>query len=102
MQGLRLSEVQEFGLELLMFAENITKLDEVAAPARKYFEDHPDELRKMNMVADDIVGAEDLSGVQWQSPSDSEEVMDDIALFNQAMADNANMVIDGDEGGEWL
>lgn len=98
MQGLRLSEVQEYGLELLMFAENIAKMNEYTAPFRDYFAANPDKLQ---MVDDDIVGAEDLSGVQWQSPSDSGEVMDDIELFNQAMAANANMVIDG-EGGEWL
>ena len=101
MQGLRLSEVQEYGLELLMFSENMAQLNQIAAPARKYYQDHPEEALT-DLVDDDIVGAEDLSGVQWQSPSDSEEVMDDIALFNKAMAENTSMVIDEDEGGEWL
>lgn len=101
MQGHRLSEVQTFGLELLMFAENIYKGDEMGALIRRYHAEQEDEVAP-DLVDDDIVGAEDLSGVQWQSPSDSEEVMADLEMFNAVMAANANVVVEGDEGGEWL
>lgn len=45
---------------------------------------------------------EDYSAVQWQTPSDlgPEEVMGDIEKFNQAMAANSHMVVEGE--GEWI
>jgi hypothetical protein len=47
-------------------------------------------------------GEEDLSAVQWQSPSDTsaEEVMGEIEMFNQAMRDK--QVVVTDDGGEWI
>lgn len=53
-------------------------------------------------IDDDIVeGAEDLSEVQWESPSKNPEVFQEIEAFNRAMADS-HMTVAADEGGEWL
>lgn len=53
-------------------------------------------------VDDDIVeGAEDLSEVKWESPTNNQDVLSEIEAFNRAMA-NSHMTVAADEGGEWL
>lgn len=46
---------------------------------------------------------EDFTDVKWESPSATgeEEVMRDLELFNQAMAENQIIAL-GEDGGEWL
>jgi hypothetical protein len=46
---------------------------------------------------------EDMTGIEWESPSSQgeEEVMRDLEMFNQAMAQNGLVTVDEGEG-EWL
>jgi hypothetical protein len=100
--GHRLNEVQVFALEVLMYDEWLTKQNAtpLVQQVRKAYRDgHFDQTEE----TDSGEGLEDLSAVQWQSPSDfgEEGVMNDIEAFNKAMAENLHVVVD-DQGGEWL
>ena len=64
---------------------------------------HEDDTGSAIDAAGDAL--EDLSAVKWQSPSDlgsEEEVMNEIEMFQKAMAANTQIVVGEDGGGEWL
>lgn len=88
--GKNLNEVQVFALELLMYQERVDSTKEIRQIAESYVD------------GDEGDAEEDLSAVQWQSPSDTgaEEVMGEIEMFNQAMANNSQTVTH--DGGEWV
>lgn len=97
--GKQLSEVQVFALELLAFQEWVDKQNadpSVLTLRRNLSEGAYDDPPTTTSHS----AEEDLSAVQWQSPSDNEGVMKEIEMFNQAMAANAHVVVD-DEGG-WI
>lgn len=96
--------MQVFALDIVMHAEWIERqnANPVVQRVRREFSEG---------LWDDEAGStgsgelEDLSAVKWQSPSDLGDetgVMNDIEMFNQAMAANVHQVVGEDGGGEWL
>lgn len=110
--------MQGFGLELLMFSDNIRagwdREEELrlALIASGKFDFAADALAGLlpvestGEVATDAAGdaLEDYSAVEWQSPTTmgEEGVMSDLAKFQEAMAANATISVGDDEEGEWL
>lgn len=115
--------MQAWGLELLMHVDNTNsrerrdiELASALIASGKYlpekilpeiFGEEIVEVRAGSPEAEaayargDVV--EDMTGIEWESPSaqGEEEVMRDLEMFNQAMAANGVVALEED-GGEWL
>jgi hypothetical protein len=78
-------------MELLLWQEQVDSNRHLVLAARTMIEEGDYEG----------TGEEDLSAVQWQSPSDFEGVMDEIEQFNRAMADR-HIAVGEEEEGAWV
>lgn len=124
LRGRRLSEVQTFGLELLSYADHIAagsdQVNElrlaliasgqydpqVLLPGNSRVMEAQDTRRGLTgplAATEDSEEVEDYSEVEWQAPADvgETEVMNDLEMFQRAMAENASVTV-SEDGGEWL
>lgn len=119
MKGRGLSQVQEFGLELLERQDNLRKAEERRLRQRyamlssgwydpqalfpEWFEPQGETLQVTEDTPEDIFTRDDVdydySGVTWQSPSEMDQ--DELAMLEEAMADNSNVSVEVDDDPAW-
>lgn len=116
--------MQAWGLELLMYEDRLRadekrdiELGSALIASGKYLPEKVlpsifgEEVKEVQAGSPEAAAAyargdvvEDMTGIEWESPSSQgeEEVMRDLEMFNQAMAANQGIALDEGEGGDWL